>query len=140
MDSITEPENWTSQSVKKDANDWGCFVAQRVRQFYGRDAFAAAKLLGLQIYLCNHDELKLPVKRLAVWEGDTKTIKIFIEPLRQKFFCLGIGLQHICAHELFHAISAMNYKPLQISHLHIPHLTYHQEEFAAAAFSEAFLM
>ncbi len=85
------------------------------------------------------DHPLFPMPRFAVWEGDTKTIRLFRAPLQRGFPNQPQALALACAHEMFHGLAANSYQKVLPSYRAIPQLSRDEEESAAQAFACAFV-
>ncbi len=123
----------------KNATAWGRYVAACVHHKHGN---ALQKILATwqwRLIIVAEEHAPFPLPRFAVWEGDTKTIRLCRAPLQRKFAHLPRALALACAHEMFHGLVANSYQKVLPSHLTIPQLTAHAEEVAAHAFAHEFV-
>ncbi len=116
------------------ASAWGKRLAQCFSKKFGNDLGAALQALAIRLVIAPHDQAGFPLLRLAVWEGDTRTIRLFRKPLVEKIPDWNLAARRACAHELFHALAAENYHSMPLS-LSPPVLSRQTEETAAEAFA-----
>jgi len=114
---------------------WGEDLAHCVLQQFGNDLWVVLQALDIRWQAAARDEPEFPLPRLAVWEGDTRTIRLFVKPLCEKFSDWNFAARRACAHELFHAFVAEHYSSLALS-TSSPALSRQAEEIAAEAFSQ----
>ena len=113
---------------------WGEHVALCLSQEFGDDLNAVLRALGIRLAVAWQDQPEFPLPRLAVWQGDTRTIRLFQQPLLRQFPDWNSAARHACAHELFHALAATRYRSLPLA-VSPPVLSHRAEEIAAAAFA-----
>lgn len=121
------------------ASEWGRRLAAHLRGSGESNPFLLAARLGWRVILEHEDEAcsSTPL-RIAEWDGSGRTIRIFVPILRRYLGDSAPALHRACAHELFHGLAACKYRVLQLPAVPIPALSYHDEEIAAQAFSQAY--
>lgn len=119
----------------ENAAAWGNYIAALVHQQCGNDLRQIISTWQWRLLIVEKDESNFPLPRLGVWEGESKTIRLFHAPLREHLPQQPEALARACAHEMFHGLVATSYQNLPPSHAAIPRLTQHEEEIAAHAFA-----
>ncbi|MCL4703785.1 hypothetical protein KJ068_01415 [bacterium] len=122
--------------MKMNSVQWGKFVGEAMLAMLGNDPFRIAQACGWQVIIEQQDSLNyfLP-RRVAVWEGDKRIIRIFSSALRRIFIDEQFGLRLVCSHEVFHGLHASGYKLCQAISNPPPQLTRSEQEQAAEAFA-----
>ena len=127
-----------SSAASDNAASWGREIANALSGKFGHDAYDLIPALGWKLVIAPDDLPFFPFCRLAAWEGDTKTIRIFPERLRRLSTNFDRALRLACAHEFFHGLLATKDEFLSQFISPIPPLTCEQEEAAATAFAHEF--
>lgn len=120
-----------------DAASWGRHVAELVYLKCGNDLAQILSAWQWRLIIATEDQPAFLLPRFGVWEGDTKTIRIFRAPLRHAFSNLQHAQTLACAHEMFHGLVAHDYLTLLPSLYEPPRLSSNDEEIAADAFAHA---
>lgn len=122
--------------MKKSSEQWGKHVGDIILATLGNDPFHIAQACGWRVIIEDQDSPHyFSPRRVAVWEGDKRIIRIFIAVLRRIFIDEQFGLRFVCSHEVFHGLHASGYKLCQAISSPPPHLTHQQQEQAAEAFA-----
>ncbi len=116
---------------------WGQYVAACVHAQCGNDLQKILSHWQWCLVIAEEDDPNFPLPRFAVWEGDTKTIRLFRAPLARAFPNQPHARALACAHEMFHGLVAHAYKNLLPPHQLVPPLSPADEEIAAHAFAHA---
>lgn len=110
-------------------------AAWAIRRF-GNNPFRLAADMGWRVVCEAEDAPHFPTARLAVWEGDTRTIRLFMQPVRRQFLQEDFGVRFTCCHEIFHGLYAcaggLDTPPA-------PALNLREQEQAAEAFARALM-
>jgi hypothetical protein len=119
---------------------WGRWLASYFRARGESNPFFLAAQWGWRMILETeaHHEVFAP-ERLAEWDGSRRTIRLFLPALHRFIGNSVTTLHHACAHELFHGLAALDYRPLPLAVGDFPILNHEEEEMAARVFAEALL-
>lgn len=115
---------------------WGKRLARRLLRLCGNDLGRVLQAWEIRVIVAARDQPGFPLPRLAVWEGEARTIRLFKEPLLEKFPDWPEAARRACAHELFHAITSNRFRLLSPAAGRPPALSRRDEEIAAEAFSD----
>lgn len=127
-------------TMKKFSEQWGKLVGEMMLATLGNDPFRVAQAYGWQVIVDDQDSPHyFSPRRVAVWEGDKRVIRIFVPALRRIFIDEQFGLRFVCSHEVFHGLHASGYKLCQAISNPPPHLTSLQQEQAAEAFARTLM-
>ncbi len=121
---------------KETATSWGWRLAAVVLARYGNDPFRIAAQFEWRVVCEGEDVPHFLTPRLAVWEGDTRTIRLFLQPLRRQFLQEDFGMRFTCCHEIFHGLYACGG---DLGGLQQPALNLREQEQAAEAFARAMI-
>lgn len=121
------------------AAEWAGKVANALRAQGKINPFFLAVNWGWRVIMIEEDDNPFLLPCLAEWDGGPRAIYIFVSTLRR---CEGESeeiLHRACAHELFHGLVALHYRPLNFVATDYPRLNFKEEEIAAQVFSETLL-
>jgi hypothetical protein len=133
--------HWADKSIsKKDkhayAAAWGRYVAACVQRRHCGDLGKILSAWQWHLIIETEDRQDFSLPRLAVWEGDTKTVRLFRAPLQRAFPQQPQALALACAHEMFHGLVANSYQNILPPGCAPPPLSFSDEEIAAKAFAQ----
>lgn len=118
-----------------DAAAWGRYVAACVHCMSCGDLRKILSVWQWHLAIAEADDRNFPIPRFAVWEGDTKTVRLFRVPLQRAFPQQPQALALACAHEMFHGLVADSYQNILPHDCVPPSLSFSDEEIAATAFA-----
>lgn len=121
---------------RAEAVSYGRRLAAWAIKRFGNNPFRLAAEMGWRVVCETEDAPHFPAARLAVWEGDTRTIRLFMLPVRRQFLQEDFGVRFTCCHEIFHGLYAcgggLGAPP-------VPTLNLREQEQAAEAFAHAWM-